>query len=162
MTYAFLTNLCVLIINAPMYLLCSASTICKRVVLAGAFEQNNRLVKIRLEAIGHLNCLCRYSCSRLEPNQNAPSFHALMNSPNHPERIAPPHHPDQSLSEYLPRLSHAEDQGDDLHRDFAERLDKVTVEGGYYAGEFIAQPKSFLTTAEKLRLLESHPVFNGE
>jgi hypothetical protein len=71
-------------------------------------------------------------------------------------------HPGQSLSEYLPRSSHAEDQGDDLHRDFAERLDKVTVEGGYYAGEFIAQPKSLLTTAEKLRLIKSHPLFNRE
>jgi hypothetical protein len=71
-------------------------------------------------------------------------------------------HPDQSLSKYSPRSSHAEDQGDDLRRDFAERLEKVTVEGGYYAGKFIAQPKSLLTTSEKLRLIESYPVFNGE
>jgi hypothetical protein len=71
-------------------------------------------------------------------------------------------HPHQSPSEPLHHSSHAEDQGDDLCRDFAERPDTVTVEGGYYAGEFIAQPKSLLTTAEKLRLIESHSVFNGE
>jgi hypothetical protein len=70
--------------------------------------------------------------------------------------------PNQSPSEPPSHSSHAEDQGDDLRRDFAERIDTVTVEGGYYAGEFIAQPKSLLTTAEKLRLIESHPAFNGE
>jgi hypothetical protein len=70
-------------------------------------------------------------------------------------------HLDQSLSEYPSRSSHAEDQGDDLRRDL-ERPEKVTVEGGYYAGEFIAQPKSLLTTAAKRRLIESHPMFNSE
>jgi hypothetical protein len=71
-------------------------------------------------------------------------------------------HPDQSPSEPLHHSIHAEDQGDDLRQDFVEIPDTVTVEGGYYAGEFIAQPKSLLTTSEKLRLIESHPMFNGE
>jgi hypothetical protein len=68
--------------------------------------------------------------------------------------------PEQSPSEPPSHSSHAEDQGDDLRQDFVEHPDTVTVEGGYYVGEFIAQPKSLLTTAEKLRLIESHPVFN--
>mgnify|MGYP003466244676 CR=1 FL=1 len=72
------------------------------------------------------------------------------------------HHPYQSPSEPPSYSSHAEDQGDDLRRDFAANPDKVTVEGGYYAGEFIAQPKSLLTAEEKLRLIESHPVFTGK
>jgi hypothetical protein len=53
------------------------------------------------------------------------------------------------------------------HQDYTssdpvEQSNTAPIEGAFYAGQFIVQPKASLTTAEKLRLIDSHPVFTGK
>jgi hypothetical protein len=68
----------------------------------------------------------------------------------------------QIVTEML--LSHpypAQHQDDTSSLDPIEQVDTAPIEGAFYAGQFIVQPKASLTTAEKLRLIDSHPVFTG-
>lgn len=47
--------------------------------------------------------------------------------------------------------------------DFAEITeDCVPVGGAYYNGEFILDSPAYLTTAERLELVETHPLFTGK
>ena len=46
--------------------------------------------------------------------------------------------------------------------DFAEVTEQCEPLGGaYYAGELVLQPTHYLTTAERLEILETHPFFTG-
>jgi predicted RNA-binding Zn-ribbon protein involved in translation (DUF1610 family) len=46
--------------------------------------------------------------------------------------------------------------------DFAEVSEQYEPLGGaYYAGELVLQPAHYLTTAERLEILETHPFFTG-
>jgi hypothetical protein len=46
--------------------------------------------------------------------------------------------------------------------DFAEVIGQWEPLGGaYYDGELVLQPTHFLTTAERLEILETHPLFTG-
>ena len=46
--------------------------------------------------------------------------------------------------------------------DFAEVTEQFEPLGGaYYDGEFVLQPTHYLTTAERLEILETHPFFTG-
>jgi hypothetical protein len=68
----------------------------------------------------------------------------------------------QIVAEMLPSHScPAQHQDDAPSLDPIEQLDTAPVEGAFYAGQFIVQPKSTLTTAAKLRLIDSHSVFTG-
>ena len=46
--------------------------------------------------------------------------------------------------------------------DFAEVTEQYEPLGGaYYNGELVLQPTHYLTTAERLKILETHPFFTG-
>jgi hypothetical protein len=46
--------------------------------------------------------------------------------------------------------------------DFAEVSEQYEPLGGaYYAGELVLQPTHYLTTAERLEIIETHPFFTG-
>ena len=46
--------------------------------------------------------------------------------------------------------------------DFAQVTEQYEPLGGaYYAGELVLQPTHYLTTAERLEILETHPFFTG-
>jgi hypothetical protein len=46
--------------------------------------------------------------------------------------------------------------------DFAEVTEQFEPLGGaYYCGELVLQPAHYLTTAERLEIIETHPFFTG-
>ena len=65
-------------------------------------------------------------------------------------------------SEYLVCAIHPNGPSEMSCPDFAEVAGQWEPLGAtYYAGELILQPEHYLTTEERLKILETHPLFTG-